>query len=193
MCSLHDWCSISGYCAADRIVRFRRYVDDVIGAIAYDVRSSASLRAAHHIVSLLELSYSPMILKAEPTEGWFPFLEALVRFTSDGTINVRFHNKNYKSITTKGVPKFLTIQDRLSFQSREMAITKIIGALHRLRRTSDHIPFMILDIAEMFVVYNNIGYSCAEFCSALTRLHRKTGDRIWELMKPIIASIRPSC
>ena len=95
-----------------------------------------------------------MRLKAEPSCGWFPFLEALINIPITGDMRVQFHCKNYVPLLTSGVPKLYTIQHRSSFMSRTAAINKVLGSLHRLRRTVTEPILIICNVLELSVVYH---------------------------------------
>ena len=133
-----------------------------------------------------------MLLKEEPSSGWFGFLEALIHLTSDARLHIRFHNKNYVPICETNLPKIYTIQHRTSFMSRSQAITKICGSLHRLRRVCDEPVMRIVSTAELAVVYKTFGYSAGEFCSALTnKLTQKVSEPIWRAMRPVVRAVLP--
>ena len=133
-----------------------------------------------------------MPLKEGPSQGWFPFLEALINFPIDGNMRVQFHVKNYKPIAQTGIPKLYTIQHRSSFMSRTNAITKILGSLHRLRRTVYEPILRICNVMELCVVYHQQGYSAGEQCAALRKLALRFPDEnIWSYLPTLVEALLP--
>jgi hypothetical protein len=189
--SVMDWCRLSNVMNPETLFRFMRYVDDVLGFVAYDSRSPQSKAFAKFIVAQLATSYHPnMILKEEPSTGWFPFLEGLLNLADNQVLSVRYHVKNFVPLSTTGKPKLYTTQHRTSFQSRKAAITKLVGALHRLRNVSLDPAWRIIDVIELYAVARHDGYSTAEFGSALTALGRKVEEPFWPLLRPVLDHIR---
>ena len=176
----------------DRLFRFTRYVDDVFGVVAYDAREPLSLEFARFVVaSLADNAYDPsLILKEEPHSGWFAFLDALLHLPAGGPFSMRFHNKNFTTLTTTGQLKQLTIQDRSSFMSRSQAVQKVAGALHRLRRTVSTDVCKTIGVIEMAVCFSAQGYSMAEFADALRKVEAKTGDKFLVRLVPVVLALR---
>ena len=171
---------------------FMRYVDDLFGIIAYDARSHASLTQARLVLSLLTtVAYDPnLILKAEPVDGWFPLLASLVRFPPEGPLEVRFHNRNFQSLSTTGQLKFLKVQHRSSFMSRQDARARVLGALHRLHRSVSSHTYRLVGVVEMFCEFRAQGYSAYCFCQALRRIAETLSMPIYAAMCPIIMHLR---
>ena len=131
-----------------------------------------------------------MLLKQEPSHGWFPFLEALINFPATGEMRIQFHSKNYNPILTNGLPKIYTIQHRTSFMSRAQAVSKVLGALHRLRRTVFEPALIVGNVMELSVVYHQQGYSAGIICAAIQRLQQKyPTEPIRPHIPPIIHSL----
>ena len=191
--SMRDYLRLVGLQHVDRIFRFIRYVDDVFGIIVWDCNDPTTWYHAVHIIHFLENHTYPtgMILKREPSVGWFPFLEALIRVPARGRPEVQFNNKNFEHILASGTPKTYTFQHRASFMSPSDAVSKILGALHRLRRTvpgSDP-RTRITNSLQMFAVFQQQGYTHSEMKRALFHLHRKTKEVIWQRIIPIIDTL----
>ena len=189
--SVFDWCRLANVPDAGTIYRFMRYVDDVLGFVAYDARFPESKAFARLIVDRLTTSYHPnMILKEEPSAGWFPFLEGLVHIADSTDLSVRYHNKNFTPLLTTGKPKLYTTQHRTSFQSRAQAVKKLVGAIHRLRRVSLDPVYRIIDTIELFLVMRHDGYSTSEFGSALEQVSNKLTEPFRAHMEPVLAHLR---
>ena len=193
--SIHDYLTLIRVRDPSRCFRFMRYVDDVFGLVAWDARRPHTRILAQHIIHVLaQNTYHPnMHLKEVPSHGWFPFLEALINVPITGEMRVQFHVKNYASIVATGLPKLYTIQHRTSFMSRTAAINKVLGSLHRLRRTVTEPVLIICNVMELSVVYHNLGYSVGVMCSAIQRLAKRFQDEpIWTHIHPLIESLLPS-
>ena len=87
-----------------------------------------------------------------------------------------------------GLPKIYSIQHRTSFMSRDQAVQKVCGALHRLRRVCDRPGFRVISTLELSFVYRAQGYTPGEIVSALSKITHKTGEQIWEAMSQLIYS-----
>ena len=103
---------------------------------------------------------------------------------------MRFHNKNFTTLTTPGQLKQLTIQDRSSFMSRSQAVQKVAGALHRLRRTVSTDVCKTIGVIEMAVCFSAQGYSMAEFADALRKVEATTGDKFLVRLVPVVLALR---
>ena len=79
----------------ERIFRAARYVDDILFVTVYDASSPESLRLAQSVVRhVFDGAYhSDMTIEAEPSDGWFPFLETLIQLPPTGPLSIRFQNK----------------------------------------------------------------------------------------------------
>ena len=188
--SIYDHCRFHNIPNSGKLFRFLRYVDDVIGFVAYDTRHPQSLEFAKFIIEqLVSNTYHPnMILKAEPSSGWFGFLEALIHLTDNPSLQIRFHNKNYVPLLETGLPKIYSIQHRTSFMSRAQAVQKVCGALHCLRRVCDRPGFRVISTLELSFVYRAQGYTPGEIASALSKITHKTGEQIWDAMSQLVYS-----
>ena len=146
-----------------------------------------SLRPSHN-------AYDPnLILKAEPVDGWFPLLSSLVRFPLSGPIDVRFNNKNCPTLSAGDGgdgTKFLKIQHRSSFMSRQDAKARILGALHRLHASVSSDAFRLAGVIEMFCGFRAQGYSAYTFCQALRAIGDRKAMVIYHRMCPLIMHFR---
>jgi hypothetical protein len=195
--SVYDFLRLQNIQNVTDMFRFIRYVDDIFGIIVWDSRDITTFVLAKHIVQMLErTTYHPsMILKPEPTNGRFPFLEALINVPTQGTASIQFNNKNYPSIMLNGRPKTLTIQHRSSFMSAKQATTKIVGALHRLKSIVPSPGQRVFNTLEMFTVFAQQGYSIRDMRRALDCLFRSTDDATWKfassLLQPMLKHLLP--
>ena len=101
---MHDYLHLRHAHRAGRLYRFMRYVDDIFGIIAYDMRSPVSQDLANLITHhMTNTTFHPNLrLETEPTANWFPFLEALLCIPPAGPFHIRFHNMT----TTKTLHHF---------------------------------------------------------------------------------------
>jgi len=183
-----DFCLFHNAILAPYHMFFRRYVDDVMGSIAYDSRDPMSLRMANRIIDHLHHNtYHPnMILKEEPSTGWWPYLESIINLAPTGPMNIRFNVKNIEPLASTGSVKFLTIQHRHSFMSANNAVMRIYGALHRLRNSVDQPLFQLRSLFELLIVFRSQGYTTRMFNTALRRFAKSTREPVWNLMREII-------
>ena len=191
--SIRDFLPLMGYrhSTSTKLFRFMRYVDDVLGVVAYDCRSHHSLEAACAILHFLKhhAYHKNLILKEEPTEGWFAFLEAKLCIPHAGPFHIQFNNKNLPSFADTGKLKFLRIQNRASFMSKRDATTRISGALHRLRRTALRPHARVANTLEMALVYAAQGYPLHLFGDALDNMSKKLNEPIWTALRTVIGHI----
>ena len=183
--------SFGRICLHFNSIRLCRYVDDVLGVIAYDIRDPTALPTArlifHHIIHYVY--HHNLRLETEPTQGWFPFLQALLHIPPDGPIDVKYHVKNFEPIATTFTAKFLSIQHRRTFMSAHDAVIKIVGALHRLRQTVTHRSHAFIGILQLFHCFRYHGYTHNTFNSALRHMHRTTHESIWQEATPLISAL----
>ena len=133
-----------------------------------------------------------MIIKDEPSDGWFPYLDALVRCPDAGPLEVRFNVKNYAPLRDTGALKLLTIQHRSSFMSDRTAMSRILGTLHRLRACVDTPAHRLRGAYELLVVYEAQGYPQHLFCDALRALGNKFKEPSWFAVSRLIRLARVS-
>ena len=192
--SIYDFLRLYNVHDPERNFRFMRYVDDVFGVVTWDARRPHTRALARLVILHLQnCTYHPnMLLKEEPSHGWFPFLEALINFPATGDMRIQFHCKNFVPIRETGLPKIYTIQHRTSFMSRSSAITKVLGALHRLRRTVEEPALVVVNTLQLAVVYRQQGYSAGIFAAALGRLQQRFPEGpIWSHIIPLIYGLIP--
>ena len=173
--SIYDLTRFTNIEKPHQLFRFMRYVDDVFGVVCWDSRDPSTLTFAKHIIRMLmNHTYHPnMLLKEEPSSGWFPFLEALINFPATGDMRVQFHVKNYAPILANGNPKLYTIQHHSSFMNRTQAINKVYGAIHRLRRTVLEPSLIVSNSLELCVVYHQQGYSAGIMASSFDKMAKR--------------------
>ena len=171
---------------------FCRYVDDLFGLVTWDARFPFSRTVALTLVDHLRTrAYHPnMIIKDEPSDGWFPYLDALVRCPDAGPLEVRFHVKNYSPLCDTGSLKLLTIQHRSSFMSDRTAMSRILGTLHRLRACVREPAHRLRGAYELLVVYEAQGYTPRLFQNALSALARKFNEPFWFAVDRLIRLAR---
>ena len=131
-----------------------------------------------------------MLIKDEPSAGWFPFLDALIRCPDCGPVEVRFNAKNYEPLSSTGALKLLTIQHRSSFMTRRTAVARMVSTLHRLRACVRSVEHRFRGCYELSVVYAAQGYPVSEFCRALTQMAQKFSEPIWSAVLRAILSTR---
>ena len=74
--------------------------------------------------------------------------------------------------------------------SRSQAVTKVAGAIHRLRRTVSDDICKTVGIIEMAVCYSAQGYSMVEFADALRKVATTTGDQFLVRLVPVVLALR---
>jgi hypothetical protein len=131
-----------------------------------------------------------LILKEEPHEGWFSFLEALIHLPCEGPLSIRFHSKNFKPITKNGIPKMLTIRDGRSFMMRSARVTMVTGALYRLHRTTTNPLLRVVCCLELAMVYHNQGYSASVIAQALRKLAESTEHVGYSAIAEVVLKLR---
>ena len=75
--------------------------------------------------------------------------------------------------------------------SRTDAINKVLGSLHRLRRTVIEPILIVCNVMELSVVYHHMGYSAGVQASALRRMASCFQEEpIWNHLPEIIENLR---
>ena len=74
--------------------------------------------------------------------------------------------------------------------SRPQAVTKVAGALHRLRRAVSDDACKTIGVIEMAICYSAQGYSMVEFADALRKVATTTGDQYLVRLIPVVLALR---
>ena len=62
-----------------------------------------------------------MAIEPEPSDGWFPFLEAVICLPPTGPLAIRFKHDNWDAYVATGRIGKLTIQHRRTFMDERTA------------------------------------------------------------------------
>ena len=188
--SIHDYSLITRQ-PPDTIMRCMRYVDDVLALITWDGNKPETKAYAHALTSCLAAAYhTNMELKREAIEHDIPFLQGTI-VVHNAHVKVKYNNKNLPSILTTGKQKLFTVKHRHTFMSERQARNSILGALHRLRDTSDTTAQCIADTNDMYICFTSLGYSTNTFCSALHKLAAKTKEAHWDKISRLLRKTTP--
>ena len=131
-----------------------------------------------------------MKLKREAIEHDIPFLQGTI-IIDQAKIKVKYNNKNLPSLLTTGKQKLFTVKHRHSFMTEQQARNTILGALHRLRSTSDTTAQCISDTNDMFICFASLGYSTNTFCSALHKIAASTKEPHWDKISRLLRKTTP--
>ena len=161
-----------------RLVRGKRYIDDLFALVAFDKTDRSSYDRARAIIARLEHAYHPdMKLKPEDTTKEFAFLQGLLTVHGTG-VTIRHHAKNF-SRAREGKPRLLTTKHRRTFMTSRMAINTVLGALHRLAQTTVEDELFLPDIYRLLWGMHTIGYTTRDFHKALRRIAKTLPDEKW--------------
>jgi hypothetical protein len=165
-----------------------RYVDDIFGVVAFDPSSLFSKRFAQFILYYIQhhTYHKNMRIIETPSDGWFPFLEALLRISPTGDLDIRYNTKNADSILASSRLSSLTIQHRDSFMPARDAIKRVYGALHRLRAVVDTPFWRMIGVMELFATWSAQGYTTSIFSAALRLMHNKLSEPFWSACTSLI-------
>ena len=172
-----------------------RYVDDLQAFIAIDSTKIVSKELAESIIhTLQENTYHPDLkLKAENTSGKWAYLEAHLEIKAtqgqSDKISITYNNKNLAPLLEDGKLKFMTLQHRESFMTKQQACAKIIGQLHRIDKTvADNKSKMIATLEFMLIAQAN-GYQPKLIAQCAVRVFLKTDKKIWHSISKCILKL----
>ena len=165
-----------------------RYVDDILGIIAYDCKIKSSKETAIEILDNISgdatvnkqaIFYAPLKLKVEKMnkDHSTDFLEIEASLKHDGKdVRIRFKSKN------ETVPdKFKTIVPPTTFTTRQQKIAKLIGAFCRVYNNSPNVKDdshndLLSSLAIVATEFGNNGYPNKLINTALRSIYHKTND-----------------
>lgn len=174
-----------------RLIRLCRYVDDVVGVVAFKRGDQASLARAQKLAENFRLQCYPygLLLETEEIkEGMTVFLETKTLIV--GTKIVAFHNnKNIASIAAGTGLKFYNMQNSMSFSSRASKrgaiIAKLVSISHACQ-TRFRILFCVIQLYRELKLF---GYGYRIFHQACRRMYMRTGDDICTIVLDFVRAV----
>ena len=187
--SVYDSQKLSPHLPSDSlIIRAKRYVDDVLGFIAYDSERPITRRIAENLITTLKNAYHPdMIFKDVPVvNNQTCFLETSVSIHNNNHIDVFHHDKNFHHLLTHPTPKTLSIMDAQSFSPLSQPRNNILNTLHRIHQNSSNNYNIITSSLGYLSTILSHHYTFRHFLSALNRIGRTTGNPVWRCIKILL-------
>ena len=172
-----------------------RYVDDLQAFIAFDKNDPESEELAKSIIQTMHKdAYHPdMKLKAESVSGKWPYLESHLQIISTigiaDKISITYNNKNLDSVIQDQKLKYLTLQHRESFMTKQQSYAKIIGQLHRIDKTVTDRRNKIIAVLEFMIIAKQNGYSPKLIAQCALKVFLKTDNRIWYEISQLVENI----
>ena len=170
------------------IIRAKRYIDDVLGFVAYDSTRPITRSIATRFISALKNAYHPnMLFKDVPVvNDSTRFLETSVSIRNNNLIDVFHYDKNFHHLLTHSTPKTLSIMNAQSFSPSSQARNNILNTLHRILQNSSNNYNIIASTLGYFSTILQHNYTHKHILSALNRIGHTTGNLIWRRIKTIV-------